>query len=217
MNVIFSNFINVGHSDLFNASAISLQEVCGVSVKLIGHALSQDLLFGVEGENKRVQDCVLGRAQLGLLDPAFADFDELVVQSVQSGGGAVTLGAHRYTEDARMAVSCANPTPAAVGQTKLGAKVCAQTGCKASAEKLVESFNGIVIGIAPLDAQVHHADVALINVVFLDQEQAMRRVECNLRGLQARSLRQPCKRGTEFTLLLRGIKIARHAKNDVVR
>src|SRR5260370_17038934 len=112
MNVLFSNFINVGHSDLFNASAISLQEVCRVSVKLIGHALSQDLLFGVEGENKRVQDCVLGRAQLGLLDPAFADFDELVVQSVQSGGGAVTLAAHRHTQHATTAVTSPNPPTA---------------------------------------------------------------------------------------------------------
>src|SRR5260370_37387416 len=92
-----------------------------------------------------------------------------------------------------MVISCANPTTNAVCQTKLGANVRYQPRGKAAAKKLVEDLNGIVVGIAPLDAQSHHVAIALVDVVFLDQEQTLRRMESITRRMQACRLRESAR------------------------
>src|SRR5262249_2502376 len=113
----------------------------------------------------------------------------------------------------------ASPDPSAhgIGEALRGADALEQTRGKAAAERLIEGLDGIVVGILARRAESDHSDVALIDVLFLDEVVAgFRRgdVDFGLRG--RRSLGPITESFAELGFHAGGIEVADDTEDDVV-
>src|SRR5215469_10168970 len=131
--------------------------------------------------------------------------------------GVATLGRHAELQDAGMIEAGSNPSPHRVRETLGGADGLEQTRSKAAAERFVEDFDDVVVGILARRTQPDHSDVALIDVLFRNE------VVTRFRGGEldpwlARlwSFRPITESLTELGFHAGGIEVADHADDDVV-
>ena len=72
----------------------------------------------------------------------------------------------REPQDARDGRSGANAAAHGVRQSLRGADALHQPRGEAAAENFIEDLSRVVVGIVAANAQLDHADVALVHVVF---------------------------------------------------
>src|SRR3954463_7433710 len=110
MDIFSGDAINVSGRDLFNAGTELLQKVRRESVKLITHALRQDLLLGIKLKDEGIQDRILGFLRFNLLDSAGNELLHLLAQGIDPSGSGAAFCAHGEASDSVMVKGCAHAT-----------------------------------------------------------------------------------------------------------
>ena len=100
----------------------------------------------------------------------------LVEHGLGCGDGAGALGAGDDVEDSGVIVGGAVGSADAVGEAEFGADVLDDARAEAAGEDLVHDAERVVVGVAALGAEADDEDVRLIDVVLVDEVDAVLRI-----------------------------------------
>ena len=132
----------------------------------------------IEAEDERVQDGILGaldffvrnRVRLQVVDVCYR-----APESTQSWLRSWCPWPVADSRDGRSRLRCRHRRSR---PDRAWCECLEQAGRKASAERLIENADGIVVGIVARGAQLHHVNVALVHIFFRNQ------VVAGLRGME---------------------------------
>ena len=127
MKVFRNDSRHVGRCYLLDAGAIAFQKICGIPIKFIRHALSQDLVWSIEIENEGIQDGVLGACDLSIGYWFRLEFVDLCVKTLYGFDRGATLRAQYKLLDSGMIEAGPNAAANGVGEPLRRAKTLHQS------------------------------------------------------------------------------------------